>query len=282
MRDGLAARGASPRSDLHGRLHRARPLEPRAAVAEWNDGKLTVWTGTQRPFAVRDELTQAFHIPERQRARNRARYRLRPTAASTPAKRRGSGAAGAGRRQAGESCCGRARRNSPGRISGRPASSRSRAASPPTARSPRGNFTITIPVRRRFATLVQNSEPAHRISPGRIRRCARARIAGWRPAANHFARESHMDELAHARHGSAGISHEKYCGSPTCAMCLQAAAKSFGWPGKKTSREPDSALPAAIEKGGYVATCAEVAIDGSRGGVRVVRLVDCVRLRRNR
>ena len=40
------------------------PLEPRAAVAEWTDGKLTVWTGTQRPFGVRDELAQAFHIPE--------------------------------------------------------------------------------------------------------------------------------------------------------------------------------------------------------------------------
>jgi len=26
---------------------------------------LTVWTGTQRPFAVRDELAQAFHIPEK-------------------------------------------------------------------------------------------------------------------------------------------------------------------------------------------------------------------------
>src|SRR5437763_3186674 len=41
------------------------PLEPRAAVAEWNGDKLTVWTGTQRPFAVRDELAQAFHIPEK-------------------------------------------------------------------------------------------------------------------------------------------------------------------------------------------------------------------------
>ena len=38
------------------------PLEPRAAVAEWNAGKLTVWTGTQRPFGVRDELVQAFHL----------------------------------------------------------------------------------------------------------------------------------------------------------------------------------------------------------------------------
>src|SRR5579872_7000600 len=41
------------------------PLEPRAAVAEWSDGKLTVWTGTQRPFAVRDDLADIFHLPEK-------------------------------------------------------------------------------------------------------------------------------------------------------------------------------------------------------------------------
>jgi len=40
------------------------PLEPRAAVAEWEDGKVTVWTGTQRPFGVRGELAEAFRIPE--------------------------------------------------------------------------------------------------------------------------------------------------------------------------------------------------------------------------
>jgi isoquinoline 1-oxidoreductase len=40
------------------------PLEPRAAVAEWTNGKLTVWCGTQRPFGVRSELASAFHLPE--------------------------------------------------------------------------------------------------------------------------------------------------------------------------------------------------------------------------
>src|SRR6266566_3906667 len=40
------------------------PLEPRAAIAQWADGKLTVWTGTQRPFANRDELADVFRIPE--------------------------------------------------------------------------------------------------------------------------------------------------------------------------------------------------------------------------
>ena len=39
------------------------PLEPRAAVAEWENGKLTVWTGTSNPFAVRDQLAQFFQLP---------------------------------------------------------------------------------------------------------------------------------------------------------------------------------------------------------------------------
>src|SRR5262249_51832248 len=44
------------------------PLEPRAAVAEWKDGKLTVWTGTQRPFGVKADLARAFSIgPDRVR-----------------------------------------------------------------------------------------------------------------------------------------------------------------------------------------------------------------------
>ena len=40
------------------------PLEPRAAVAEWNDGKLTVWTGSQNPFGIRSELARAFHLAD--------------------------------------------------------------------------------------------------------------------------------------------------------------------------------------------------------------------------
>ena len=38
-------------------------MEPRAAVAEWVDGKLTVWTGAQNPFGVQQQLEQAFRIP---------------------------------------------------------------------------------------------------------------------------------------------------------------------------------------------------------------------------
>ncbi|WP_460988877.1 molybdopterin cofactor-binding domain-containing protein, partial [Staphylococcus aureus] len=38
------------------------PLEPRAAIASWDNGKLTVYTGTQRPFGVRDSLADLFKV----------------------------------------------------------------------------------------------------------------------------------------------------------------------------------------------------------------------------
>ena len=38
------------------------PMEPHATVAEWTDGRLHVWTGTQTPFNVRQELASTFGI----------------------------------------------------------------------------------------------------------------------------------------------------------------------------------------------------------------------------
>ena len=40
-------------------------MEPRAAVAEWTDGKLTVWTGSTSPFGAQRQLAQAFGLPTR-------------------------------------------------------------------------------------------------------------------------------------------------------------------------------------------------------------------------
>jgi len=44
-------------------------------VAEWNEGKLTVWTGTQNPFGYHRELADAFRLSNDQVARHRARFR---------------------------------------------------------------------------------------------------------------------------------------------------------------------------------------------------------------
>jgi CO/xanthine dehydrogenase Mo-binding subunit len=48
--------------DCAGAAH--APLEPHASLAEWSDGRLTVWTGTQTPFNVRRELASAFGLDE--------------------------------------------------------------------------------------------------------------------------------------------------------------------------------------------------------------------------
>lgn len=40
------------------------PMEPHACLAEWRDGRLTVWTGTQTPFNVRRELAGTFRLAE--------------------------------------------------------------------------------------------------------------------------------------------------------------------------------------------------------------------------
>ncbi len=39
------------------------PIEPRAAVAAWQDGALRVWAGTQDAFYIRDFLADAFALP---------------------------------------------------------------------------------------------------------------------------------------------------------------------------------------------------------------------------
>src|SRR6185436_12981355 len=62
--DGLAAADKKLEQTYTVQYIAHAPLEPRAAVAEWNGEKLTVWTGTQRPFGVRSELAEAFHISE--------------------------------------------------------------------------------------------------------------------------------------------------------------------------------------------------------------------------
>ena len=53
---------------------------------------------------------------------------------------------------------------------------------------------------------------------------------------------------------------------------LEAAAKAFGW-GKKSDAGHGIGIAGGSEKGSFVATCAEVAVDPSSGRVQVVRAV---------
>jgi isoquinoline 1-oxidoreductase beta subunit len=58
----LSAAATSLRQTYHVAYVQHAPMETRAAVAEWADGLLTVWTASQNPFGVRGELMQAFRL----------------------------------------------------------------------------------------------------------------------------------------------------------------------------------------------------------------------------
>jgi isoquinoline 1-oxidoreductase len=54
---------------------------------------------------------------------------------------------------------------------------------------------------------------------------------------------------------------------------LQAAAKRFGWGRTKPAAGHGFGIGCGVEKGGYVATCAEVKVDRTNDEIEVIRLV---------
>ncbi|MGA8304416.1 MAG: molybdopterin cofactor-binding domain-containing protein [Candidatus Acidiferrales bacterium] len=246
------------------------PLEPRAAVAEWKKGKLTVWTGTQRPFAVRDDLTGAFHL-----SRENVRVLVPDTGSAYGGKHTPDAALEAAR-------LARAA-DKPVKVVWtreeeftwayfRPAGVieiKSGVAADGTLTAwefhnyNSGAAGITTPY-----TIPNQHIEYHPVrSPLR-----QGSYRGLAATANHFARESHMDDLARAVAMDPLDFRLKNISDTRLRDVFQAAAKSFGWPAKKVKRGQGFGLGGGIEKGGYVATCAEVVADDVRG-VRVVRVV---------
>lgn len=62
VEEGLASSDFSHTSTYNIHYIAHVPLEPRAALAHWAEGRLTVWTGTQRPFGVQQELADVFRL----------------------------------------------------------------------------------------------------------------------------------------------------------------------------------------------------------------------------
>jgi isoquinoline 1-oxidoreductase len=95
---------------------------------------------------------------------------------------------------------------------------------------------------------------------------------GLAGTANHFARESYMDELAH----SAGIDplafRLKNVRDERLRAVIQAAADKFGWKDRKRMPGRGFGIAGGHEKGSYVATCAEISV--VNGAVKVVRVVE--------
>jgi nicotinate dehydrogenase subunit B len=79
-----------------------------------------------------------------------------------------------------------------------------------------------------------------------------------------------MDELAHLLAIDPLEFRLKNLKDARARAVLEAAAAAFGW-GKKSETDYGIGIAVGSEKGSYVATCAEVAVDRSSGRVTVVR-----------
>jgi isoquinoline 1-oxidoreductase len=246
------------------------PLEPRAALAEWSGEKLTVWTGSQRPFGVRGELADTLHIPE-----SNVRVIVPDTGSAYGGKHTGDAAIEAARLA---------------RVARRPVKvvwTREEEFTWAYFR-PAGVIEVRGAISPDGKLLAWDFHNYHSGSSGietpyvvpnvriefhsvpLVLRSGSYR--GLAATANHFARETHMDALAHAAKLDPLEFRLKNLEDARLRGVLEAVAKKFDWPRAKTGGR-GFGIAGGNEKGSYVATCAEIAVDAKSGSVRVVRLV---------
>lgn len=248
------------------------PLEPRAAVALWQDGKVTVWTGTQRPFGVRTELARAFGLPE-----ERVRVHVPDTGAAYGGKHTGEAAIEAARlaRAAG----------APVRLVWTREEEFTWAYFRPAAvievrSGMRADGTLTAWDFHNYNSGaagigmpydVPNVRTQFHAAESPLRQGSYRALAA---TANAFARESHIDEVA-ATAGADPLEFRlRHLREPRLRAVLEATAERFGWADWRPSPGRGIGIACGTEKGGYVATCAEVAVDEATGAVRVLRIVE--------
>jgi isoquinoline 1-oxidoreductase len=91
--------------------------------------------------------------------------------------------------------------------------------------------------------------------------------------ANHFARESHMDELAHELKMDPLDFRIKNLKNDRLRAVFTAAAEKFGWASRKTMPGIGFGMGGGYEKLGNVATFVEVHVDRNSGDVNIARVV---------
>lgn len=247
------------------------PLEPRAAVAEWKDGKLTVWTGTQRPFGVKSDLARAFGIGQ-----DKVRVIVPDTGSGYGGKHNVETATEAARlaKAAGK----------PVKLVWTRAEEFTWAYFRPAgvieiSSGVKQDGTITAWEFHNYNSGGSSIRPLYDIanlktefhSARQILRQGSYRALA--ATANTFARESHVDDLAHAVGVDPLAFRLKNLKDARLRAVLEAAAKQFGWGKAKPAADHGFGIAGGSEKGSYVASCAEVAVDRSTGKVRVLRVV---------
>jgi isoquinoline 1-oxidoreductase len=247
------------------------PLEPRAALAEWKDGKLTVWTGTQRPFGVRGELAEAFRLSEDD---------VRVVAADT-----GSGYGG---KHMGDAAIEAARlakaAAKPVKVVWTRAEEFTWAYFRPAgvidvAGGVAEDGTLTAWEMHNYNSGASGIRSPYEVLHQRIAFHAsksplrQGSYRGLAATANHFARESHIDDLARAAGVESLAFRKRHLKDERLVAVLDAASARFGSTAGRSSPERGFGIAAGMEKGGYVASAVEIRIDPASRQLKVHRLV---------
>jgi isoquinoline 1-oxidoreductase len=246
------------------------PMETRAVLAEWDAGRLTVWTGTQAPFRVRRQLAEGLGIEE-----SRVRVVVPLTGGGFGGKHTGGPALEAARLA---------------QAAGRPVKltwtreeefrwGYFRPAALIDVRSgAAADGTITAWELKDFnagpsSVLTPYAIPNQRIDfQPTVSPLPQGAYRALAATANTFARESHMDEIAH-RVDRDPLELRLAClEDERLAAVLRAAAERCGWRERVRGGGHGLGIAAGVEKGGRVATCVEVRAEAGRP-VQVVRAV---------
>jgi len=250
------------------------PMEPRAAVAEWQDGRLTVWTGTSNPFSVRQALAEAFQVPP-----ERVRVMVPHMGGGFGGKHTGEAAIEAARLA---------------KEAGRPvalqwtraeefmwAYFRPAALIEVEAGLDAGN-SVTAWDFTNYNSGGAALDTPYRIANTRVRFVASdppLRQSSYRclaATANNFAREAFTDELAEAAGKDPLEFRLAHLDNERIKAVLVAAAERFRWAERRKKRRPGAGIGLACgtEKNSVVAACCEVEVDRESGVPKPVEIVE--------
>ncbi len=245
------------------------PLETRGAIAEWDGDRLTVWTGTQRPFGVRAQLAGELGIPQ-----ERVRVIVPHTGGGWGGKHSGEAAVEAARLT---------------RAVGRPVKVRwsreeettwayfrpfavidVRSGTTAAGRLAAWDFTNIDSGPNALETPyeIANRRVAYQPAASPLRVGSYRALAA---TANNFARESHMDELAHLVRADPLEFRLRHLRDDRLAAVLRAACERAGW-GRPAEGGRGLGLACGREKWARIATVADVRVDAD-GGFRLLRIV---------
>ena len=258
------------------------PMEPHTAVAQWRDGRMTVWAGVQAPFRVKAQVAEALKLPAQ-----KVRIITPPIGGAFGGKAAGPHAVEAARLAL-------LTHGAPVQVAWdrreeffldtfRPAAVvKLRAGLDPAGHisfwdcqvsgtsDREADLGYDWPAKRFASTgdggdIGTSSAGLHPFPTG-----------AWRaPGANTnvFARESHMDALAAAAKVDPLAFRLRHLSDPRLIRVLRAAADRFGWVAGTAPSGRGMGMACGSWRGTLVAAMAEVAVDRATGHVRVKRVV---------